>query len=308
MELLRIENVIGDKLSPEQLSSEICARTSVDHVLSILRKADRTQDEYDSLLIRDGQLTFGDLTVGSLKYHGQTREMPLNSKEQSKQGESNDLNATEVVRCGFGRLSWPDNSQFEGFWYNGQAIGLGVFKTEKNEVFEGMWQEDKGTGMCVFRKTNSSDKQSGEGIEVWSDGSYYIGVFSEGIKDGSGFYFWTDGSRYEGDWLADEMSGNGTFQWADGRAYVGAFKNGVMHGYGVYTWQDGRRYEGNYNYNRKHGRGTYTYSDGSRYTGEWIDGLQHGVGSIIDPDSTFERKGIWAQGKLKQWLTPQQSS
>ena len=47
MELLRIENVIGDKLSPEQLSNEICARTSVGHVLSILRKAERTRDEYD---------------------------------------------------------------------------------------------------------------------------------------------------------------------------------------------------------------------------------------------------------------------
>jgi hypothetical protein len=51
--------------------------------------------------------------------------------------------------------------------------------------------------------------------------------------------------------------------------------------------------------NKKHGKGTYTYSDGSKYSGEWVDGLQHGVGSIIDADSTFERKGIWANGKLK---------
>lgn len=75
-----------------------------------------------------------------------------------------------------------------------------------------------------------------------------------------------------------------------------------MHGYGVYTWLDGRRYEGSYNTNKKHGRGTYTYSDGSKYSGEWVKGLQHGVGAIIDPDSTFERKGVWFEGKLKQWL------
>ncbi len=70
----------------------------------------------------------------------------------------------------------------------------------------------------------------------------------------------------------------------------------------MYTWQDGRRYEGNYILNKKHGRGVYTYSDGSKYNGEWCDGLQHGVGTIVDADGTYERKGVWASGKLKQWL------
>jgi hypothetical protein len=74
-----------------------------------------------------------------------------------------------------------------------------------------------------------------------------------------------------------------------------------MHGYGTYTWQDGRKYEGNYSLNKKHGTGTYTYSDGSRYQGEWVDGLQHGNGSILEADSGIERKGIWANGKLKNW-------
>lgn len=66
-----------------------------------------------------------------------------------------------------------------------------------------------------------------------------------------------------------------------------------MHGTGVYTWQDGRRYDGEYSLNKKHGQGTYTYSDGSKYSGEWIDGVQHGIGSIIDAESTYERKGVW---------------
>jgi len=42
------------------------------------------------------------------------------------------------------------------------------------------------------------------------------------------------------------------------------------------------------------------------YRGEWVDGMQHGVGCIIDADSTYEKKGIWAFGKLKQWLKPNQ--
>ena len=50
--------------------------------------------------------------------------------------------------------------------------------------------------------------------------------------------------------------------------------------------------------NKKHGEGTYTYSDGSKYRGQWEDGAQHGQGSIIDADSSFERRGLWAYGKL----------
>jgi hypothetical protein len=72
-----------------------------------------------------------------------------------------------------------------------------------------------------------------------------------------------------------------------------------MHGFGVYTWKDGRRYEGFYVMNKKHGQGTYTYSDGSKYQGEWADGVQHGTGSIIDAESSFQRKGVWQVGKLK---------
>ena len=77
-----------------------------------------------------------------------------------------------------------------------------------------------------------------------------------------------------------------------------------MHGYGHYVWQDGRKYEGYYRFNKKHGQGTYTYSDGSKYRGEWVDGMQHGVGCIISAESTYEKKGVWAFGKLKQWLDP----
>lgn len=66
-----------------------------------------------------------------------------------------------------------------------------------------------------------NDKQNGRGIEIWSDGSYYHGNFSDGVKQGYGVYFWADGSKYSGEWQHDEMSGKGTFQWADGRQFQG---------------------------------------------------------------------------------------
>ena len=138
----------------------------------------------------------------------------------------------EYKKCGYGRLIWPDQSSFEGFWINGQACGVGVFKAPETtgENYEGFWQQDKQTNLCVFRQnqgvdieqelanfdensemTSTQDKQNGKGIEVWSDGSYYHGHFEKGVKEGEGTYFWADGSRYTGMWSKDEMSGFGCF-------------------------------------------------------------------------------------------------
>jgi hypothetical protein len=105
-------------------------------------------------------------------------------------------------------------------------------------VFEGFWQQDNKNGLSVFRQGEmvecsvkhmlesqetplQTEKQNGNGIEIWSDGSYYHGNFTDGVKQGYGVYFWADGSRYAGMWEQDEMSGHGIFQWADGRRFSG---------------------------------------------------------------------------------------
>lgn len=33
------------------------------------------------------------------------------------------------MRHGYGRLTWPDSSYFEGYWLDGKAEGRGIFKT-----------------------------------------------------------------------------------------------------------------------------------------------------------------------------------
>lgn len=81
----------------------------------------------------------------------------------------------EVVRCGYGKLEWTDGYSFEGYWINGQPIGIGVFKTQEKEFFEGLWALDKASGMSVFRQRDGVTGSNGKGIEVWSDGSYYLG-------------------------------------------------------------------------------------------------------------------------------------
>ena len=60
------------------------------------------------------------------------------------------------MRCGYGRLDWPDGSNFEGFWFNGQAVGPGVFFTTEYDIYEGLWQHDKATGLSVFRQSENA--------------------------------------------------------------------------------------------------------------------------------------------------------
>lgn len=59
----------------------------------------------------------------------------------------------------------------------------------------------------MFRKRELTEQ--GDSIEVWSDGSYYLGSFHQGVKQGQGVYYWADGSTYSGSWQNDEMAGKG---------------------------------------------------------------------------------------------------
>ena len=65
----------------------------------------------------------------------------------------------ELVRCGYGTLVWPDDSNFEGYWIDGQAIGMGVFRAPRPgcETYEGFWLRDPATNMYVFRQNRRED-------------------------------------------------------------------------------------------------------------------------------------------------------
>lgn len=80
------------------------------------------------------------------------------------------------MKCGYGRQEWSDGCFFEGYWLNGQPLGLGVFKTPEGEAFEGIWVIDKASNMSVFRQKEVSGMNC-RSIEAWSDGSYYLGNF-----------------------------------------------------------------------------------------------------------------------------------
>lgn len=135
------------------------------HYLNLLAKQDKTVADYESLCLKDGDLSFQALDQVSLKYVGQVRMLPVYGGKQQgtnpggEMGGEDNTADYEVKQCGYGKLIWPDGSTFEGYWINGQACGIGVFcgPPDKRQIFEGYWQQDKATGLCVFRQSNVLD-------------------------------------------------------------------------------------------------------------------------------------------------------
>ena len=75
-----------------------------------------------------------------------------------------------------------------------------------------------------------------------------------------------------------------------------------MNGFGRFTWPDGRIYHGEYFNDKKHGTGSFIWSDGKRYSGTWVNGKQHGEGQFFIKNSVVGKRGIWNNGKRKEWL------
>jgi len=68
------------------------------------------------------------------------------------------------------------------------------------------------------------DKKTGDGHQVYTDGSEYRGSLVDGVKNGHGLYIWTkDASQSE-----------------HGHVYLGCWKNDMMHGPGRFQHRDQR--------------------------------------------------------------------
>jgi len=66
------------------------------------------------------------------------------------------------------------------------------------------------------------------------------------IRHGYGIQYWTDGAHYEGLWVYNKAEGLGTFWHAEGDVYKGEFKRDMANGFGEYTHINGSKYKGDF--------------------------------------------------------------
>ena len=171
-------------------------------------------------------------------------------------------------------------------------------------------------------------KREGDGIEWYSDGSWWEGKFKDGsfcmncdgdVKFGSYFGGWIkfytlkDGEKInenqypmtksniqlrEGDCEGDCDFGYGTLKKYEGSGvYMGYFKNSERNGSGIFTNTEGK-YIGGFKNDLFHGEGEYFFKDGDYYKGKFRNGLENGYGIKKYLDGRVE-KGNFKNGKLE---------
>ncbi|KAG4980797.1 hypothetical protein JHK82_034046 [Glycine max] len=136
-------------------------------------------------------------------------------------------------------------------------------------------------------------KRVREGVEFYSNGDFYEGVFHKGRSNGSGVYHYFVNGRYEGDWVDGRYDGYEIESWARGSRYRGQYRQGLRHGYGVYRFYTGDSYSGEWCNDQSHGVGLQTCSDASCYIGQFKYGVKHGSLTISDIKQEMEKTLHW---------------
>eukprot|EP00931_Biecheleriopsis_adriatica_P070814 TRINITY_DN44623_c0_g1_i1.p1 TRINITY_DN44623_c0_g1~~TRINITY_DN44623_c0_g1_i1.p1 ORF type:complete len:243 (+),score=49.63 TRINITY_DN44623_c0_g1_i1:77-805(+) len=136
----------------------------------------------------------------------------------------------------------------------------------------------------------------------YEDGSMYIGMVCNGLRDGEGVYK-SGSEQYSGQWMDDKQHGVGRQTWSDGRSYDGQFSQGRFSGMGKMVWQSQKgtmSYEGEYLDDLKHGTGKFCWPDGRSYDGEWLRGKRHGRGAYTTTKGEY-KIGHWTEDRFIRW-------
>lgn len=78
-----------------------------------------------------------------------------------------------------------------------------------------------------------------QGTKRYESGSYYVGMFSDEVREGYGTYYAANGVVIEGEWKDGSLHGQGKYIWPDGGYYEGEFRRGDFYGMGTKYGADG---------------------------------------------------------------------
>eukprot|EP00747_Dinoflagellata_sp_TGD_P085645 gnl/TRDRNA2_/TRDRNA2_162957_c1_seq3.p1 gnl/TRDRNA2_/TRDRNA2_162957_c1~~gnl/TRDRNA2_/TRDRNA2_162957_c1_seq3.p1 ORF type:complete len:795 (-),score=174.13 gnl/TRDRNA2_/TRDRNA2_162957_c1_seq3:97-2223(-) len=200
----------------------------------------------------------------------------------------------KVPKEGFGTVTYPNRSTYEGHFHNSMRHGHGTLTLSDNTKYECEWK---------------NDERFGRGKEFWADGTTFVGSYVKGMRSGHGVMTWPEGSKYSGQFERGKANGQGKLLRTDGSVYEGHFSEDCMCGDGTMTWKDGVRYTGQFLNNMRDGVGKMAWAEGKWkfYDGHWKVGVQHGKGTLVNFDEE-EFLGLFSMGKLEKWLGEDESA
>jgi len=205
-------------------------------------------------------------------------------------------------RYGYGSMTWPDGSRFEGEWRNDERV-RGKLVMPDHNIYEGAFRHDKFHG--VGKITYDRDGTAFEGIFenglastigrlTPPDGAHvYIGAVEDLKKHGCGILIdRATGRRYEGEFEDDTPLGHGMIKFPNGDVYIGEVVKMQRQGPGRMEYKDGKIFEGQFEKDLREGVGYYFQSDRRVYCGQFRQDHEEGVGEYLlegDIEQHFER-------------------
>jgi hypothetical protein len=130
-----------------------------------------------------------------------------------------------------------------------------------------------------YGQFNQADERHGYGVYRYSDGSVYIGEWSNNTCTGKGIYRANNGDIYRDRFINGLMYDRGSRTSSDGHKYIGDYLFGRSEGKGMYIWANGEKYEGEFLCGKLQGNGIYYFSNGTKHIGRWINGEAVSIGT-----------------------------
>ena len=142
---------------------------------------------------------------------------------------------------GWGRMEYANGSVYEGQFVGGQRHGDGTMFYESGNRYDGLWFENSKstTGKMFWKDSMQSyegnwlnDQPDGLGEYIWLQNNSknavltnrYHGNFKNGKRNGVGVYFYSNGSKYIGNWSENLKQGTAIFVQDDGKVLKGIFE------------------------------------------------------------------------------------
>jgi len=98
-------------------------------------------------------------------------------------------------------------------------ILVGPQEIENGAVYYGHWNKE-------------ANERHGFGMQIWPDGSKYVGYWKNDKANGVGRLIHSDGDVYHGEWKDDMAHGKGKLRDNAGMEYDGEWKGDKQEGYG----------------------------------------------------------------------------
>jgi hypothetical protein len=172
-------------------------------------------------------------------------------------------------------------------------------------------------GECTTKLINGKEVRypDGKGTQINSDGSSFVGIFSNAERVSGTYYFDNENrnnSRIENAVYENDILKSGVYIYASGAKYEGTFKNDKFDGEGVYFYRSSSnkiRYEGSFAGGKFNGQGTLYYKDGSEDSGLWKDDVFMGAQIGVYQNQPVIKKGdtVITRYNDKQYLLSQQA-